>query len=169
MNMHVVLGTLQGTHHDGRQLGDHGHVDGHIVTLLDTNALQVICNLADQIQQLLVAHGALLAWVVTLPQEGHPIAVTGLNMAIQAVVAKVRLCALEPLDENGALVNVEIVATGSETELGSQDWLKRKTRKGSRHKGSQHHTRYMRSNDSLMPSVLIKWILLVACIFVYLA
>lgn len=32
-------------HHGGRQLGDHGHVDGHVVALAHTLALHVVCDL----------------------------------------------------------------------------------------------------------------------------
>mmetsp|Transcript_16428 Transcript_16428/g.29653 ORF Transcript_16428/g.29653 Transcript_16428/m.29653 type:complete len:275 (-) Transcript_16428:533-1357(-) len=43
-----VNGTNAGTSkHDGGELGDKGHVDGHIITLADAEALQVVGKLAD--------------------------------------------------------------------------------------------------------------------------
>lgn len=41
-----------GTHHSDGQLHKHGHVDGDIVSLLHTNALQVVCHLTNFVQDL---------------------------------------------------------------------------------------------------------------------
>ena len=54
-------------HHRGGKLWDHGHVDGHVVALLDADALEVVGDLTDEVQQLLVGCRALLIDIIPLP------------------------------------------------------------------------------------------------------
>ena len=86
-----------GQHGDG-QLGDHRHVDGDAVALLDPEALQGVREPAHLVEQILVGDRAGVAGL-TFPVERDLVASASLDMAIEAVVAHVELAADEPLGE----------------------------------------------------------------------
>lgn len=63
---------------------------------------------AGHVQQLLVGGLGLHPLIVALPVDGHAIAVASLDMAVQGIVADVGHGALEPLNADGAIVEVEV-------------------------------------------------------------
>ena len=96
-----------GQHGDG-QFGDHGQVDLHAVALLDALGLQDVGELADLLVHLLVGERAALRGLVALPLDGDLVA-PGLQVTVQAVVGDVELPALEILEVDGALADIEVV------------------------------------------------------------
>ncbi len=88
-----------GQHRDGG-LGDHRHVDGDPVALLDTQLQQGVGGLGDLVLELGVGQGAAVAGLA-LEVDRDPVAVAGLHMAVHAVVGDVELAVLEPLGERG--------------------------------------------------------------------
>lgn len=62
----------------------------------------------DFLQHLLVSHDAGLIGLIALPQEAGLVPAALLDMPVQAVVRNVGLTALEPLDTNVPLVQIEI-------------------------------------------------------------
>ena len=82
-------------HHD---LGDHRQVDPDDVALLDPEVLQRVGEPLDVAVQIGVGDVALLA-LLAAPVEGDPVAVAGLDVAIEAVVGGVDLAVREPLVE----------------------------------------------------------------------
>ena len=85
-----------GEHHD-RQLGDHRQVEGDAVALLDAVLLEHVGEPADLVEELRVGVRPGVAGVA-LEDDGGLVAPAGLDVAVEAVVARVELAALEPLD-----------------------------------------------------------------------
>ena len=77
------------------RLGDHRHIDGDPVALLNAARLQNIGHAANMLVQLTVADGFRFARIVALPQNGNLIAAR-LQMTIDAIGADIYLAALEP-------------------------------------------------------------------------
>ena len=86
-----------GEHRDDR-LGDHRQVDRDPVALADAERLQGVGGPADLALQLGVGDGAGVAGLA-LEVDGHPVAVAGLDVPVDAVVRRVELAADEPLGE----------------------------------------------------------------------
>ncbi len=84
-----------GEHGDG-QLGDHGHVDGDPVALLDPQALQDVCELVHVPVEVPVGEGPLVPGLA-LPDYGRLVPGVRRNMAVKAVVARVEPPPDEPL------------------------------------------------------------------------
>lgn len=101
---------LQCSYHGCWQFSNHRHVDGHIGTALDSNAPEVVANLANGCKELLVGESALLPQIVSLQVEGYLPALPLLHMTIQAVVADVCLCTNKPFHIYGSRVQVKVVA-----------------------------------------------------------
>ena len=68
------------------------------MALLDPNALQVICDLVEQLLHLFVGDHSCVLLIVALPIKGHTITMACLNVSVYGIVADVRLCSDEPLD-----------------------------------------------------------------------
>ena len=93
-----VGGTQPGAgEHCHRQLGHHAHVDSDRGTLLDSELLQRVGKANDLGLQVLEGDGALLINRFAFPVIGDLIAASGLDVAVDAVVAHVQLAAEEPL------------------------------------------------------------------------
>ena len=75
---------------------DHRHVDGNAVALGHAERLQRVRGLLHLAQQVVVGNGAAVTWLAD-PVEGHLIATTGGNVAIDAVLRNVELTVIEPL------------------------------------------------------------------------
>jgi hypothetical protein len=91
-------------------LGDHGHVDGDGVALLDAGLLEDPGDLGDVAEKLAVGDVAAIVDLVGLVDDGDTVGVL-VSMAVDSVVAGVELALYEPLD----------VAVG---EAASRDGLK---------------------------------------------
>ena len=76
-------------------LGDHGQVDGHAVALGHAEGLEGVGGLLDLLGQLRIRVGAGVAGLA-LEVDGHPVAVAGLDVAVQRVVGGVDFAVLEP-------------------------------------------------------------------------
>ena len=87
--MHRVGGADAGAgQHGDRQLGDHRHVDGDPVALLRRpRPLSTLANRLHLVEQLGVGDGAGVAGLA-LPVEGDLVAAAGLDVAVEAVVAR---------------------------------------------------------------------------------
>lgn len=83
-----------GQHGEG-ELGDHGHVDGHVVAAADAVAAKHVGDAAHLAQDLAVGVGAGVVGLVGLPDDGRLVAQLG-NVPIHAVVARVEAAAQEP-------------------------------------------------------------------------
>lgn len=77
--------------------GDHGHVDGDGITLLDAGLLEDPSNLGDIAKKLTVGHVATIVDLVSLINDGNAVGIL-VSMAINGVVASVQLALDEPLD-----------------------------------------------------------------------
>ncbi len=106
-----------GEHRD-HDLGDHRQEDPHDVALLDALVLERVRELLDVAVEVGVGDVALLA-LLAAPVEGHAVAVAGLDVPVDAVVADVELPAGEPLVEGGLrLVEHLVPALGPVEVLG---------------------------------------------------
>ena len=85
-----------GEHRDG-ELGDHRHVDGDAVALLDAVLLEHVGEAADLVVERLVRVD-LAAALVGLPDDGGLVAAPVGQVTVEAVVGDVGLAADEPLD-----------------------------------------------------------------------
>ena len=94
---HVDGADARAGQHDDRQLGDHRQVEGDAVTLLDAVLLEDVGELADLVLELGVGDRARVAGVA-LEDDGGLVALAGLDVTVDAVVGRVELAALEPLD-----------------------------------------------------------------------
>lgn len=93
-----VDGADTNTGQDGDDgLGDHGHVDGDGVTLLNAGLLQDPGDLGDVAEKLAVGDVAAIVDLVGLVDEGDAVGVL-VSMAVDGVVAGVELALYEPLD-----------------------------------------------------------------------
>lgn len=93
-----VDGTDTDTGQDGDNgLGNHGHVDGNGVTLLDAGLLQDPGNLGDIAKKLAVSDVAAIVDLVGLVDDGNAVRVL-VSMAVDGVVAGVELALYEPFD-----------------------------------------------------------------------
>ena len=81
-----------------RQLGDHRHVDGDPVALLDAEALEHVGEALHLGEQVGVGDGAGVARLA-LPVERDPVAPAGVDVAVEAVLGDVERAADEPLGE----------------------------------------------------------------------
>lgn len=77
--------------------GNHGHVDGDGIALLDAGLLEDPSNLGHITKKLAVGHVAALVDLVSLVDDGNAVGVL-VSMAINGVVAGVELALDEPLD-----------------------------------------------------------------------
>lgn len=77
--------------------GNHGHVDGDGIALLDAGLLEDPSNLGHITKKLAVGHVAALIDLVSLVDDGNAVGVL-VSMAINGVVAGVELALDEPLD-----------------------------------------------------------------------
>src|SRR5690606_24808508 len=82
--------------------GDHRHVDGDAVTLLDAAGLQHVRKLADVGIKLTVGDYAVFLRVVTLPDDSDLITAL-FKVTVKAVVGDVQLAIFKPLDRNVAI------------------------------------------------------------------
>ncbi len=98
-----------GGQHGDDELGDHGHVDGDPVALLDVFGPEDVGKLAHFLVELGVRDLARVLGIVALPMEGNLIG-PGLQVAVQGVVADVELGIFHPFDLDGSVVDVEVVA-----------------------------------------------------------
>merc|ERR1719203_936922 len=98
--------TGQHSHH---QLGYHGHVDRHSVSLLHASRGQHVGEFAHLRVQLAVGDLTAVLRVVADPVEGYLVPVTVLDVAVQGVVADVGLRPSHPLDLDRAFADVEVV------------------------------------------------------------
>ena len=94
---HVDGADARAGEHDDRQLGDHRQVEGDAVTLLDAVLLEDVGELADLVLELGVRVRVRVAGVA-LEDDGGLVALAGLDVTVDAVVGRVELAALEPLD-----------------------------------------------------------------------
>eukprot|EP00123_Amoebidium_parasiticum_P017394 comp23832_c0_seq1/m.41572 comp23832_c0_seq1/g.41572 ORF comp23832_c0_seq1/g.41572 comp23832_c0_seq1/m.41572 type:complete len:727 (+) comp23832_c0_seq1:370-2550(+) len=95
--------------HGHGQLHDHGQIEGHTVTGLDASSKQHVCHLDHLFLQLLVRHRLGIGRLVALPEKGNAVAVAGLDVAVDSVVADIGLSACKPLHIDGALGHAEVV------------------------------------------------------------
>ena len=96
---HRVGGAEAGAGEHGHgQLGDHRHVDGDPVALLDAQSLEHVGEPADLVEQVGVGDGAGVTRLA-LPVEGDLVALAGLHVAVEAVVGDVQLAVAEPPGE----------------------------------------------------------------------
>ncbi len=98
------------THHAHGQLWNHGHVQGHIRALANTQAAQVVAQTTRSIQHLLVGHHSFCAHIVAFPEERHSITLASLHVAVEAVVGQVGLCPSKPFCIYRSLVYVKVPA-----------------------------------------------------------
>ncbi len=84
--------------HRHRQLGDHAHVDADAVAALDAEAAQRVGEPAHLLEQLGVRDGAGVAGLA-LPQVRDLVAAAGLDVPVEALVARVQRAADEPARE----------------------------------------------------------------------
>ena len=82
--------------HGDDQLGDHGHVQGHTVTLVDVQGAQGVGHTADLGIEHLVGEAAHVHFLFALPDEGGLVAAAGDEVAVDAVEGGVELGAGEP-------------------------------------------------------------------------
>lgn len=93
-----VDGADTGTGQDGNNgFGDHGHVDGDGIALLDAGLLEDPSNLGHIAKKLAVGHVAAVVDLVSLVDDGNAVGVL-VSMAINGIVAGVELALDEPLD-----------------------------------------------------------------------
>ncbi len=106
---HRVYGSdpRTGKHRYG-QLGDHRQVDADRVTLAYPEVLEHVGELADLGEELVVGVGLLVVGLVAHPDQGLLVALTVLDVAVEAVVGGVYLAADEPLGE-GRVPVVDLV------------------------------------------------------------
>ena len=86
--------------HGDRDLGDHRHIDRNAVALGHAERLQRVRGLLHLAQQVVVGNGAAVTWLAD-PVEGHLLAATSGNVAINAVLRNVELTVIEPLRKWG--------------------------------------------------------------------
>lgn len=77
--------------------GNHGHVDGDGIALLDAGLLEDPSNLGHVAKKLAVGHVAAIVDLVSLVDDGNAVGIL-VSMAINGVVAGVELALDEPLD-----------------------------------------------------------------------
>src|SRR3954470_19604826 len=95
--MHCAYpGTCQ---HRYGKLRDHRQVDADRVALTYPEVLEHVGELVDLGKELAVGVGLLVVGLISNPDQGVLVALTVLNMAVQAVVGSVDLAADEPLNE----------------------------------------------------------------------
>lgn len=93
-----VDGADTDTGQDGNNgFGNHGHVDGDGIALLDAGLLEDPSNLGHFTKKLAVGHVAALVDLVSLVDDGNAVGVL-VSMAINGVVAGIELALNEPLD-----------------------------------------------------------------------
>src|SRR3954454_12033173 len=85
--------------HRYRKLRDHRQVDADRVALTYPEILEYIGELVDFGKKLAVGVGLLVVGLVSNPDQGVLVALTVLDVAVQAIVGSVDLAADEPLDE----------------------------------------------------------------------
>ena len=78
-------------------LGDHRHVDGDPITLLDASIFEGVGKAVYIGMQFTVGDLFVLGGVVTLPEDGGLVATT-FKMAVQTVVGDIQFATLEPFD-----------------------------------------------------------------------
>ena len=88
--------------HGHGQFRDHGHVDGHPVSLCHPSFFKGIGKLTHLFVELAVGNLQVLAHIVALPDQGRLVA-PGLKMPVQAVVGDIGLGIFEPFDKYRAL------------------------------------------------------------------
>ena len=82
------------------RLGDHGHVDRNAVAGDEAEFGQGVGGLADVCEQIGVGDVAAVAWLA-FPVDGHLVAVSVEDVAVDAVVGDVELAVGEPLGNGG--------------------------------------------------------------------
>ena len=90
--------------HGHQGLRDHGHVDDNPVSRHDPFGGQPACKGGDLLLQLCIGGFGFLPCDRAIIDNGHPIAMAGLNMAINGVVAGVDLRILKPFVQGGVII-----------------------------------------------------------------
>ncbi len=103
-----------GKHGIGR-LGDHRHVDGDAVALLDAVGQEHVCQPADMAVKLAVGDFLVVVWIVALPDDGGLVAAL-FQMAVDAVDAHIEDAVFEPFDRDVGIGVADFLDLGRRLE-----------------------------------------------------